>query len=67
MPEMGGRYGHATSDLPDALYAAQLAAYNPALDQERLRDLLARLSRRNVSERELLQTAAEVAEWTQGQ
>lgn len=63
---LGQRY-RLSPDLPDAPYAAQLAAYNPAVDEKRLLDLLARLSRRAVSEAELLQMAGEVVDWTKDQ
>lgn len=49
--------------LPDAEFVARLAGYKANLDQEALRSLLARLSAPNVSESDLVQLAAEVAQW----
>lgn len=60
---LGQRYRLAP-DLPDSQFVAQLAAYNPRLDEKTLRNLLARLSRRNIGENEMIQLAMEAADWT---
>jgi hypothetical protein len=60
---LGHRY-RLPPTLPDPEYAARLASYNPACDEKALLGLLARLSRRNVSENEMIQLAEEVADWT---
>lgn len=62
---LGLRYRLAAS-LPDHQYARQLAAFNPNVDEVALLELLTRLSRRNVSENEMIRLAAEVARWTKG-
>jgi hypothetical protein len=49
--------------LPDAEFIESLVGYKANLDEPALRSLLARLSRSNVSESELVQLAAEVAQW----
>ncbi len=59
---LGHRY-RLPPTLPDPEYAARLASYDPAYDEKALLDLLARLSRRNVNENEMIQLAAEVAGW----
>lgn len=59
---LGHRY-RLPPTLPDPEYAARLASYNPAYDEKALLGLLARLSRQNVSESEMIQLAAEVAGW----
>jgi len=59
---LGQRY-RLDPTLNDAEYAARLAEYNPGLDAEALRRLLARLQRPNVNESEMIQLAAEVAAW----
>lgn len=60
---LGFRYRLAPN-TPDAQYAHQLAAYNPEIDEAALSALLSKLSRPKVSEAELIQLAAQVAEWT---
>lgn len=60
--DLGRRY-RLDPTLPDDEYVAQLAELNPNLDRGALRGLLARLSRAKVSESEMIQLAAEVAEW----
>lgn len=59
---LGQRY-RLDPTLPDEAYLAQLAQLKPDLDQIALRQLLARLSQRQVSEPEMIQLAAEVAHW----
>jgi hypothetical protein len=59
---LGHRY-RLPAHLPDDHYARQLAAYNPAVDEQSLRALLANLSRPTVSETELIHLAAQVADW----
>jgi hypothetical protein len=49
--------------LPDEEYVLQLANYHPGLDTASLRNLLKRLSKRTVSESELVKLAAETAHW----
>ncbi|MEZ4511835.1 MAG: DUF4350 domain-containing protein [Chloroflexota bacterium] len=49
--------------LPDAEFIETLAGYKANLDEPALRSLLARLSAANVGESELVQLAAEVAQW----
>ena len=60
--DLGRRY-RLSSTLPDEEYVAQLAAFDPDLDAEGLADLLNRLHGRQVDETEMIQLAAEVAEW----
>lgn len=60
--ELGHRY-RLTPTLSDAEFVHQLAQYNPNLNKEKLQRLLARLSRSSASEGELVQLAAEVAQW----
>jgi hypothetical protein len=59
---LGQRY-RLDPTLRDPEYVARLAEYNPGLDAEALRRLLARLQRPNVNESEMIQLAAEVAAW----
>lgn len=61
---LGHRY-RLNPTLPDDEYVKQLAAFNPNLDAAALRSLLARLtpSRRTVTEGEMIQLAAEAADW----
>ena len=59
---LGQRY-RLDPTLHDAEYVARLAEYNPGLDAEALRRLLARLQRPNVNESEMIQLAAEAAAW----
>jgi hypothetical protein len=61
--QLGQRY-RLDPTLRDPEYAARLAEYNPGLEAEALRGLLARLQKPNVSENEMVQLAAEVAAWT---
>lgn len=61
---LGRRY-RLDPALPDGEYAARLARYDPQLDEAALRSLLERLQRPPGSEAELVQLAAEAAEWTQ--
>ena len=57
---MGKRY-RLSPALPDDEYATRLAEFNPNVDPQALRSLLARLQKRKVSESEMIQLAAEVA------
>ena len=59
---LGQRY-RLNPSLPDAEYVAQLAKYNPALDQEKLLALLQNLSRNNYSETEMVKLAEEASKW----
>jgi hypothetical protein len=59
---LGQRY-RLDPTLRDPEYVTRLAEYNPGLDAEALRRLLARLQRPNVNESEMIQLAAEVAAW----
>lgn len=59
---LGYRY-RLNPTLPDAEFVAALAAHNPALDSTALSHLLARLSRATASEGEMVQLAAEAAQW----
>ncbi len=61
---LGHRY-RLNPTLPDDEYVRQLALFNPNLDAGALRSLLARLtpSRRVMGEGEMIQIAAEVADW----
>jgi hypothetical protein len=49
--------------LPDDVYVRQLAAYNTDLDTAALQSLLTRLRRQRVSEREMVELAAETTTW----
>jgi hypothetical protein len=62
--KLGKRY-RLDSTLPDDEYVAQLAELSPNLDAQALRSLLARL-RSPLSESEMIQVAAQVAEWLEG-
>jgi len=61
--QQGHRY-RLDPTLHDAEFVARLARFNPKLDANALRQLLTRLQRSTVSESEMIQLAAEVAEWT---
>lgn len=58
-----GRAYRVDPDLPDRPFMLELSAYRPGLDKERLARLLADLSRREVSERDMVRLAAEVDRW----
>ncbi len=60
--ELGKRYRLAPT-LPDDEYVAQLAQFNPSLDASALRSLLARLGAGKASESEMIQWAAQAADW----
>lgn len=60
--ELGRRY-RLSMALPDDAYVKQLAEYRPDLDTAALARLLARLNRPKVSENEMVELAAEVADW----
>jgi hypothetical protein len=59
---LGQRY-RLDPNLDDRQYVDALAAYNPALDQEKLSSLLQRMKNKNISEAEMVHLAAEAAEW----
>jgi hypothetical protein len=59
---LGRRY-RLDPTLPDPDYVAHLVRYNPAIDEEALLALLARLKQTNSSEPEMLRAAAEAAKW----
>jgi len=59
---LGQRY-RLNPTLPDDQYVAQLSRLNPALDGAALRNLLAQLQRKNVTESEMIQLAAQVSTW----
>ena len=61
---IGHRY-RVNPSLPDDEFIAQLSAYDPNLDEEALRSLLARLSQKNISEHALVELAAEAASFSQ--
>jgi hypothetical protein len=60
--DLGWRY-HLDPNLPDDDYVKQLARYKPDLDTAALADLLRRLRRPQVSERELVMLVGETVEW----
>jgi hypothetical protein len=60
--DLGKRYRLAPT-LPDNEYVAQLAQFNPNLDASALRSLLAHLGTGKASESEMIQWAAQVADW----
>ncbi len=60
--ELGKRY-RLNPTLPDDEYVIQLSQFNPNLDADALRNLLARLRQRTASESEMVQAAAQVATW----
>ncbi|MFP4344166.1 MAG: DUF4350 domain-containing protein [Anaerolineales bacterium] len=60
--ELGRRY-RLDPLLHDGLYVARLAEYEPGLDREALRSLLARLRQSDVEEDELVALAMEVTQW----
>lgn len=59
---VGHRY-RLDPTLTDEEFLTQLADYHPNLDLAALRSLLQRLSAANISESDMVQLAAEVAEW----
>ncbi|MBK9052886.1 MAG: DUF4350 domain-containing protein [Chloroflexi bacterium] len=60
--ELGQRY-RLSPALPDGEFVAQLAKYKPGLDAAALQNLLSRLQNKKITEVELVQLAAEVADW----
>jgi hypothetical protein len=60
--DLGRRY-RLDPTLADEVYVKQLGGYRPDLDQEALLSLLNRLSKRNLSEEEMVTAAVEVSEW----
>lgn len=58
--DLGKRY-RLNPALPDDEFVTRLAGYNPNLDENALRELLARLRQARVSESEMLQLATQVA------
>ena len=61
--QLGRRY-RLDPALADDIYVQRLAAYDARLDAAALRRLLERLRQPHVAERELVQLAAEAADWT---
>jgi hypothetical protein len=61
--QLGRRY-RLDPSLADEVYVQRLAAYDARLDAAALRRLLDRLRQPRVAERELVQLAAEAADWT---
>ncbi|HNB54209.1 MAG TPA: hypothetical protein PK530_19835, partial [Anaerolineales bacterium] len=59
---LGRRY-RLDPSLRDGEFITRLAQYDPTLDIENLRYLLARLTRKNATETEMVQWAQEAAEW----
>jgi len=59
---LGQRY-RLDPTLPDDKFVAQLAEYNPNLEQEALITLLQQLSSKKVSEHDMVQIASQTAEW----
>ncbi len=59
---LGRRY-RLDPALHDGEFLTRLAQYDPTLDTETLRTLLARLTRKNATEAEMVQWAREAAEW----
>ena len=60
--ELGHRY-RLSAALPDAEFVAQLAKQKPDLDAAALQTLLTRLQNQKATEAELVQLAAQVADW----
>lgn len=60
--QLGHRY-RLNPTLPDAEFVRQLAEYDPNLDVAALHNLLTRLARRDISEHDLVELAAEAAEF----
>ncbi len=59
---LGRRY-RLDPSLPDAVYVDALKQYNPALDHSALLNLLNGLSKKNVSETEMVELASDASEW----
>jgi hypothetical protein len=59
---LGQRY-RLDPTLPDEKFITQLAEYDQNLDQEALATLLQQLSRKKVSEHDMVQIAAQATEW----
>ena len=59
---LGHRY-HIDPSIDDMEYVRLLSGYNSAIDQNELLNLLHNLSRKSVSEAELVKLASEVARW----
>jgi hypothetical protein len=60
--DLGRRY-RLDPTLPDADYVRKLGEYRPDLDQTALLNLLNRLSKKKLSEEEMITAARETAEW----
>lgn len=60
--ELGHRY-RLSVDLDDEEFVTRLAGFQPTIDAEALRTLLARLRRRSPSEADLVHASAQVADW----
>lgn len=58
-----GRRYRLDSGLPDDIYIARLASYNPNLDTAALLDLLTRLSSKKITDAQMVQLARETAQW----
>lgn len=59
---LGQRY-RLTPSIPDEEYVRSLAGYNSSIDKNELLRLLKQLSKKNISEAELLKLSAEASEW----
>ena len=59
---LGKRY-RLDPSLPDDEYVKMLGQYNPSIDQAALLNLLKGLSKKNVSEAEMVELASDTAEW----
>jgi hypothetical protein len=59
---LGQRY-RLNPSLPDEEYVESLAKYNPALEKEKLLNLLHDLSRANPTESEMVKLAEEASKW----
>jgi hypothetical protein len=60
--QLGQRY-RLDPSIPDAEYVNALAGLNSSIDKDELLILLKRLSRKNISEVELIKLASEAAKW----
>ncbi len=59
---LGRRY-RLDPSLPDADYVNMLGQYNPSIDQAALLNLLKSLSKKNVSETEMVELASDASDW----
>jgi hypothetical protein len=60
--KLGQRY-RLDPGMDDKEYVDRLASYNPSLEKDQLLNLLKRLTRKDVSETEMVHLAAEAAKW----